>query len=273
MPQRFVRERPIAASLLLTLLVSLPFVLAPGLDLAASRLFFDSETGFAPGFFDRRVRAVRTGARVIEAAVGLGLLAPPLLKLAFPDRPLLVSPRVSLFGLSSFLVGTVLVVDLLLKEHWGRSRPRYVEAFEAQRFLGEAKPFSPAWTISGSCPGNCSFVSSEVSAAAWLAFLGLVAPPRWRVPLLVAAALVTAAVGLARMAAGGHFLSDVLIAAALMLVTLAVAWRLVMQGLPPAFDARAERELARLGRRLRAPLSRAFAWRRPRRLHAPPRRL
>jgi membrane-associated phospholipid phosphatase len=51
--------------------------------------------------------------------------------------------------------------------------------------------------------------------------------------------------------AGGHFLSDVLIAWLLVLLVLLLCHRLFMRALPPGFDDSVEGALARAGRGLR----------------------
>ncbi len=239
-----VRAQPLVATATLLVLVSLLFVAWPGLDLAVSALFFDPAEGFSA-----QRSAVQGAVREIGSiavwVVGLALAAPPLIKLVAPDSRLLVTPRASLFGLGGLILGPGLIVNGILKEFWGRARPR-----EITEFGGEAV-FSQAWAISDQCARNCSFVSGEASSAFWLVSLAFVVPRHWRTTILATTLVIAVAVSFTRLTFGGHFLSDVLIAWLLTLLVLVILDRLVLQGRPPAFDGVVEAALARQGRQIR----------------------
>lgn len=245
------RRRLLAAALGALALISLGFLLAPRADVAVSALFYDP----ASGFLHQRlaiVETLREAGRLVEWAFAIAVLAPLPLKLLLPERRMLVPPRVTLFVLGVLALGPGLVVNGVLKEFWGRARPR-----DLVEFGGEAT-FSPVWWISDQCERNCSFVAGEAAGAFWLVALAFVAPKAWR-PAAAAATLAFAAlVSFTRIAMGGHFLSDVLIAWLLVLIIMIVLDRLILKGLPAGFDANVERALAAPMRRLR----RRFALRR-----------
>lgn len=108
--------------------------------------------------------------------------------------------------LLGLLLGPGLLVNAVFKEHWGRDRPRQVET------LGGLHAYHPplvkvAEGRGKSFPcGHCSV--AFVLGAFWLLWRAH-APQRARVALVIALSL-GALVGIARMGAGGHFLSDVL---------------------------------------------------------------
>lgn len=236
--------RPLRTVAGLLVLVSLIFLAAPGLDLAVSGLFYDA----VGGFFDDRspvTRFVREAGQLAVWAVGIAFAAPLIVKLLAPESRLLVRPRSSLFALMALALGPGLIVNVILKEMWGRARPR-----EIAEFGGDAI-FSRAWWVSDQCVSNCSFVSGEAAAAFWLVALAFVAPKAWRVPVAVVMLAFAAAVSYARLAAGGHFISDVLIAWLLTLTVMVALQKLVLQDLPPEFDSAAETALTRGGRALR----------------------
>lgn len=239
-----VGARPLVAALVLTALVSLPFVLFPRLDLAVTGLFYAEGDGFSAGTA-RLLRLVRNLGRLAEAALALSVSLPLLVKLLWPESRLLVRPRSTLFVLSSFALGPGLLVNGLLKDQWGRARPR-----QLAEFGGEAV-FTPAWQIADQCLRNCSFVSGEAASAFWLTALVFLAPRRLRPTVALWTLGAAAAVSYTRIAMGGHFLSDVLIAWTLTLLVLLVLARLLLDGLPAGFDAAAERALGRAGRALR----------------------
>jgi lipid A 4'-phosphatase len=102
-------------------------------------------------------------------------------------------------------IGPGLIVNGILKEHWGRARPRDVVEF------GGDHRFTPAIVISDQCERNCSFTAGHPSAGFALAALGYAYVSRRRRWAVFAAATgFGLLVGLARVAVGGHFLSDVL---------------------------------------------------------------
>ena len=118
--------------------------------------------------------------------------------------------------------------------------------------FGGAAPYVEVWRISGWCDTNCSFVSGEASSAMWLVAVALVLPIRIRGPAVVVAVAYAALLSLNRIAFGGHFLSDVLIAFALTLLVIAVVYRVVILR-PPRWleNATLEAGLARIGHALR----------------------
>ena len=114
------------------------------------------------------------------------------------------------------IVGPLLLVNVFLKEHWGRWRPR--EILE----LGGHEIFTPVLQAGGSCARNCSFVSGEVASVVML-FAGLgFASRHWR-PIHFGLALVFGGlVAFIRVGQGGHFVSDALIGGLAMVLIAAV---------------------------------------------------
>lgn len=240
--RQWLLQKPLLTAFALLLLVSLLFLAAPQLDMAVSALFYNSTAGFGDGSVAFAVREI---GRLAEWAAALALAAPLVVKFLAPESRLLVPPRASLFALAALAIGPGLIVNGILKQFWGRARPR-----EIIEFGGDAG-FSPAWWISDACGQNCSFVSGEAAAAFWLVALAFVAPRAWRPAVAAITLTVAAAVSFVRVAAGGHFLSDVIVAWLLTLVVIVAAQRLILQGLPPEFDAAVEAGTRRAGLALR----------------------
>lgn len=110
-------------------------------------------------------------------------------------------------------VGPGIVANVILKDNWGRARPRQVIDF------GGTKQFTPALIPAQQCVRNCSFVSGEAASAYAPFFAAALLLPQLRLTLLAGGALVGLAAGLIRMSQGGHFLSDVLFAGIFMALT------------------------------------------------------
>lgn len=110
--------------------------------------------------------------------------------------------RAALYLLLVLLLGPGLMVNTVFKDNWGRARPAQTEEFGGQR------QFTPAWVMSDQCPNNCSFVCGDAGIGFALVGLAFVTrrPRRW----LAAGLTLGGALGLMRMAQGGHYLSDVI---------------------------------------------------------------
>ena len=225
--------------------ISILFLAFPGVDLWFSGLFYEPGRGFVLARARPLAAFRRSGDWIIVAVVAF-LLAQIVLSLARPGRPALLPPNAVLFLLATLAAGPGLLVNVVLKDHWGRPRPVMIEAF------GGSAPYVEVWRITGYCLRNCSFVAGEASSAIWLTALALVVPPAWRLPVAATTLAYAVLLSLNRIAFGGHFLSDVLLSWGLTLLVIAIAWRWMMER-PPAWLGRARLEagLARLGRRLR----------------------
>lgn len=115
-----------------------------------------------------------------------------------------------LFALLVLSIGSGLIVNAMLKENWGRARPGDIVQFGGER------DFTPAFVLSDQ-KGN-SFSSGHASGAFALIAFALLTHRR-RHFWLTLAIVYGAAVGYARMAAGGHFLSDVVVSFFIMYIT------------------------------------------------------
>ena len=108
-----------------------------------------------------------------------------------------------LFVLLSVLVGPGLIINGLLKDHWGRPRPREIVE------LGGQMPYTPPLLPTGShgksfpC-GHCSV--GYLYAIGW--WIWRRNRPRWAAASLGTGLVLGTLLGVGRMAAGGHFLSD-----------------------------------------------------------------
>ncbi len=107
-----------------------------------------------------------------------------------------------IFLLLATLVGPGLVVNLLMKDQWGRARPVQVAEF------GGDSQFSSAWVISEACGKNCSFVCGDASVG-FLLIAGVFVSRRPRLWFSLSIAL-GGLLGYMRIAQGGHFFSDVI---------------------------------------------------------------
>ena len=242
---RFIKANPIATCLLLVAVASAVFLLFPGIDLWFSDLFYRSRGGF---WLRRNAILVflRGTNDVLIAAVVVGLIASIVVKLARPEKPSPVPPSSTVFLLSTLILGPLLLVNVILKNTWGRPRPVAVDAY------GGDAPYVEVWRITGWCDDNCSFVSGEASSGIWFVAVAMALPKAIRTPAIVVAVLYALLLSLNRIAFGGHFLSDVVISFGLTLLLIAVMHRAAIER-PPKWltNETLEAGLTRLGRSMR----------------------
>lgn len=132
--------------------------------------------------------------------------------------------RSAVFLVLVMVIGPGLLTNAVLKDHWGRPRPRQIQEF------GGSERFEPVWVFDASSRGK-SFPSGHASVAFYLMALYFVAGfHRWspgvRGMVFGIGLAFGILMGVARMAQGGHFASDVLWAFAVVWLTACVcaAW-------------------------------------------------
>jgi lipid A 4'-phosphatase len=133
-----------------------------------------------------------------------------------------------LFLAACLAIGPGVVANIVLKDHWGRARPKQVVEF------GGTKTFTPALIPTDQCSSNCSFVSGEAASIFMPFFAVGLLIPQWSAVLLGAGTLFGLAAGLVRISQGAHFLSDVVFAGIFMAVTALIVHRAVFGRTPAA---------------------------------------
>jgi lipid A 4'-phosphatase len=205
------------AALAIAAIVGLAFGLYPELDLMISAPFHAmSLHGFS---FGMRIYPPLMLARDISLWVPTALILLPIgalaLKLILPRRRLLLPGRSILFLMRTIVLGPGLLVNVVLKEHWGRPRPIDVSKF------GGDQHFVAWWDPRGDCPKNCSFVSGDVSGAIWMLAPTALVPPQWRALAYGAALALGMGMAAARVMARAHFFTDVVFAG---VFTFLIVW-------------------------------------------------
>ncbi|HEX9019714.1 MAG TPA: phosphatase PAP2 family protein [Nitrospirota bacterium] len=114
--------------------------------------------------------------------------------------------RIRLYGffiLLCVILGPGLVINVALKDHWGRPRPRQLAEFGGK--LEYVQPLVPSGSHGKSFPcGHCS-VGYLYAAGWWLWRRKYTA---WGAVSLATGLVLGTLLGIGRMAAGAHFLSD-----------------------------------------------------------------
>lgn len=232
----------------------LAFGLYPQLDLAAAR-YFHGYVDSGVNYFALRIYRPLMYARTAGVWISTMLVAPAVAalvgKLLLPDRRMLISGRAIVFLIATLVLAPGLMVNVALKDHWGRPRPIDVTEF------GGTQHFVPWWSPRGDCPNNCSFVSGDVSGAVWTVAPAALAPPQWRALAYGAALAFGAGMAAIRVMAGAHFVSDVIFAGVFTFVVIWIVYGLVYRWPRTRLNDEAiEAAIERAGRACRG----ALAW-------------
>ncbi len=177
------------------------FLLDPQWDLIVSHYFYHSDFGF----LWQNSEAVVIIRKIILNTIwifNLGLVVILLVRIFRPKFIDIIKTKTAIFIVLSFVFAQGLVVNEVLKDHWGRPRPREIVEF------GGEKVFQKIWVISNQCSKNCSFTSGDAAAVFGLyAFVPFV---RRKKLMTAVVSVFGLSMGFFRMAEGAHFLSDVL---------------------------------------------------------------
>jgi lipid A 4'-phosphatase len=196
-------------ALAIAVIAGVVFGLYPELDLSIARHYHayidKSRNAFAWRIYPPIMKARDIGLWVIAILIVPAVVA-LVIKLILPKRKLLISGRAILFLIATLALAPGLMVNVLLKDHWGRPRPIDVTQF------GGTQHFAAWWDPRGDCPNNCSFVSGDVAGAFWTIAPAALAPPPWRALAYGAALAFGVGMGTMRVMAGGHFASDAIFA-------------------------------------------------------------
>ena len=219
-------RHPLPGLIWLTALVSGFFLLFPAVDLWVSGLYHHPGAGGFTAAGDPFLQRLRGLGPLLVWVIAIGSAAIIVLKLVLPERPPVVPLRGPLFLLITLALGPGLLANGILKATSGRPRPRNVEMF------GGDLPYVPVWRFTDYCQSNCSFVSGEGSSGVWLLAFALALPFTWRRPATYVALALGAMVSINRVAFGGHFLSDTLMAWCLNGLLILLFYRLFYQRTP-----------------------------------------
>lgn len=190
---------------LLAVLLIAPFT--PWLDLSLSHYFYDKGNDAASHF---------TTSPFIEFMYAYGYWIPNLFAASGVILLMFKKWRNSgLVILLTFIMGAGLVTSALLKEYWGRPRPKQVEEF------GGTQNYRPFWKPQWHAPEpSKSFVSGHASTGFIFLTLVLIGLRKRSKEIVWAGVILTAlfggALSYARIAQGGHFFSDILFSALIM---------------------------------------------------------
>jgi lipid A 4'-phosphatase len=204
------RSQVILASFLL---FSLFFVTYPGVDISISRIFFHGTTFLDDQWWQK---LLHEGMGYFLCLSMVSVVALYACNRIAKRRLCNINGKRVLFLFLVLTIGAGLIVNAVLKDNFGRARPRDIAEF------GGTLQFTPPFVVSGECAKNCSFASGEAAGGFFSLALALALSKRRA--LYVAAIGVGVVVSLSRIAAGAHFFSDAAVSFFVMLIVADVLY-------------------------------------------------
>lgn len=131
-----------------------------------------------------------------------------------------INAKVILYIILTLSIAPGLIVNAILKDNWGRARPNQTIHF------GNTKEFTPAFIPSNQ--GGYSFSSGHAAAAFSLMGFALLAKNRKKMWMTLAITYGVN-VSIARVAAGGHFFSDVLTSFFIVYITTHILYGIILK--------------------------------------------
>src|SRR5579884_1600139 len=216
-----MNRKGLAIALTIAVVVAILCAVDPQLDLDLARIGYDPQRNLFGINAQPWVQHVREAARLLITLLVLPAFLSVIGKLIWPHRRMLIEGRAALFLIVTLALGPGIITNLVLKDHWGRARPIDVQQF------GGTDRFTPWWDPRGQCPNNCSFIAGEPAGAFWTLAPAALAPPQWRLGAYTAALAFGSAVGMLRIAAGGHFFTDVVYAGVIVYLVIWACYGLI----------------------------------------------
>ena len=193
--------RSLAFPLVFLMLLSIPFWVTD-LDIWAQQLFFDVQKGWYMAESPFWEFIYKYG---IFLGYFLALASLVVISMSYWKVSLIKWRKPAIFLLFVLAIGPGILINLTFKDQWGRPRPRDIEAFGGVEAYVAPGAFGQGKGKSFPC-GHCSMAFFMAVPFLFLRkkYLG------WAYGFLIFGILYGLLVGLARMMAGGHFLSDVI---------------------------------------------------------------
>lgn len=192
------------------ILLGVILYLFPELDLAISRLVFDETAKFylrnAP-----ILKVIYKSVNVLAVTMAIGVIAAYLYQLYTKKSFKYFDKKALVYIFMVFAFGSGVIVNLGLKQNFGRARPAQIVQF------GGEKKFTPAAVVNWECGKECaSFSCGHCSfALGFIAFFFLFRK-RWILVTTLSYGLI---VSIGRIMQGGHFFSDFIFSWIVMLLT------------------------------------------------------
>ena len=212
-----ISKTPIVTNVLIVFLILATFVtVSPSIDLYIGSLFYYGDKQFLIQSYYPVSIFFR---KILLPLILIYVFVLPLVLRFFPLQKIYFGYKFTLSEIVyiwvSGAVTMLLVVNVLLKNMWGRARPNDVSYFNG------FQDFNPWYKISDACSSNCSFVSGDSSVGFFLIVFYFITKKN---AYLYLGLILGSLLGFIRIAAGGHFFSDIIFSQIVVTVTILVSF-------------------------------------------------
>ncbi len=214
----FVKNSVVINFVTLFLIAGVFLTIGPSLDIYISGLFYIGD----PKFLIQRSDIFSIIFRdIFLPSILIYVLILPIFSKYFKIDRLYFKYSFSIKEFALIWISQVLIIVLfinsVLKSHWGRGRPEDIIQF------GGPEIFTPWFRYSEACNTNCSFVSGDAAVGFSLIVLYFITNNKLFFYLGI---IFGCSIGLIRILAGAHFLSDVLFAGLITIILNLVFFKL-----------------------------------------------
>ena len=204
---------PMTANILIIFFILAIFVtVGPSLDLYIGSIFYYEDNQFLIQSYYPVSILLR---KFLLPLILIYIFVLPLISRFLPLQKIYFGYKFSLSEIFYvWISGTaaiLLVVNVLFKNMWGRARPNDVSYFNG------FQDFTPWYKISNACASNCSFVSGDSSVGFFLVVFYFITKKNAYLYLCL---ILGSLLGFIRIAAGGHFFSDIIFSQIIVTVTI-----------------------------------------------------
>jgi len=212
-----ISKTPIVTNVLIVFFILATFVtVSPSIDLYIGSLFYYGDNQFLiQGYYPVSIFF----RKILLPLILIYVFVLPLVLRFFPLQKIYFGYKFTLSEIVyiwvSGAVTMLLVVNVLLKNMWGRARPNDVSYFNG------FQDFTPWYKISDACSSNCSFVSGDSSVGFFLIVFYFITKKN---AYLYLGLILGSLLGFIRIAAGGHFFSDIIFSQIVVTVTILVSF-------------------------------------------------
>ena len=209
---------PLTKYLVIFLITAVFITVGPSLDIFFSSLFYSDDNKFFLQSYDLTSIIIR---KTLLPFVLFYIFILPVLSKFIPIKKFFFNHKFNfkeiIFIWISGLTTLLLVVNVLLKDIWGRVRPNEIIEF------GGVDIFTPWYKFGNSCDSNCSFVSGDASVGYVLVLFYFIT--KKNIYIYISLFLGTF-FGFTRILAGGHFFSDVIFSQLVVIISLSIFFNL-----------------------------------------------
>ncbi len=211
---RIINVSPLTTQIIVFFILAVFVSVSPEIDIFISKYFYYGNNQF---LIQNYYFVSIFFRKILLPTLLLYVFIAPIISMFLPIQKIYFDYKFSLRDVFviwfSGIFTMILIVNVFLKNMWGRERPNDVIAF------GGDEKFTPWYEFGGGCVSNCSFVSGDASVGFLLILFYFITKKIFYIYLAIGLGSV---LGLIRIMAGGHFFSDIIFAQIVVTVSVLV---------------------------------------------------